>query len=216
MAATEAALSPKALADNPSAVHRLCDDRRLELAQAEPNGAHLMISRLAKRYGDRFTHITQNVDDLVERAGFAGSVHVHGNLTCLRSLGDPDLKVDIGYTRYWDGDVTHAPPQGFQFDDGNGNLFRPDIVLYGEQTKLYHRMFLVMGALHPDDLLVVMGTSGTVVPVNRWTANADCRKVLNNLHASNWVDESRFDSVIRERAAEAADEIERLVVSHLG
>ena len=216
MAATEATLSPKTLAENPSAVHRLCDDRRLELAQAEPNAAHLMISRLAKRYGDRFTHITQNVDDLVERAGFADSVRVHGNLTFLRSLGDPNLKVNIGYTRYWDGDAAHAPPQGFQFDDGSGNLYRPDIVLYGEQTKLYHRMFLVMGALHPDDLLVVMGTSGAVVPVNRWTANADCRKVLNNLHASNWVDESRFDTVIRERAAEAADEIERVVVSHLG
>ncbi|MNW02418.1 hypothetical protein D3C71_1981960 [compost metagenome] len=77
-------------------------------------------------------------------------------------------------------------------------------------------MFLVLGALHPDDILVVIGTSGKVVPVNRWTANADCRKVLNNLEASNNINEDRFDENLRMPAAEAADAVAEIVIRHLG
>lgn len=212
----EELMTPENLERDPATVHAFCDDRRIALGDAEPNAAHLMIAGLAAKYGDRLTHITQNVDDLVERAGYAGSVHVHGNLTSMRSLADPENRTDIGYTRYWSGEAGEAPSHGFQFRDHTGSLFRPDVVLFGEQTKLYHRMYLVMGALHPDDLLVVIGTSGKVVPVNRWTANADCRKVLNNLEYSNNVDESRFDENLRMPAAEAAQRIGEIVAAHLG
>ena len=212
----EELMSPANFARDPGSIHAFCDDRRRALADAEPNAAHRMIASLAARYGERLTHITQNVDDLVERAGYADSVHVHGNLTSMRSLGDQERREDIGYSRYWSGEAREAPPRGFKFTDDGGHLYRPDVVLFGEQTKLYHRMFLVMGALHPDDLLVVIGTSGKVVPVNRWTANADCRKVLNNLEASNNVDESRFERSLRMSAAEAAHEIEEVVIGHLG
>lgn len=175
-----------------------------------------MIAELALAYGGRVTHITQNVDDLVERAGYGGSVRVHGTLSAFRSSTNPSDVIDIGYSRYWDGPDGSAPSRGFRFTDAEGCVYRPDVVLFGEQTKLYHRMFLVMGALHPDDILVVIGTSGSVVPVNRWTANADCRKVLNNLHASTRIDESRFDEVLTAPASEAADAIRSAVIAHLG
>lgn len=209
-------MTPRTLAENPEALHRQCDDRRLALADVGPNPAHGAISELAARYGDRLTHITQNVDDLCERAGYDGSIHVHGNLTYMRSLADENMRVDISYSRYWDGDEEYAPERGFRFADPNGSLFRPDVVLFGEQTRLYHRMFLVMGALHPDDLMIVIGTSGTMVPVNRWTSNADCRKVLVNLHRSEAIDESRFDTVLRERSSEVAGEVVDIVRRHLG
>ncbi|MCS4088415.1 Sir2 family NAD-dependent protein deacetylase [Rhizobium sp. BK176] len=212
----EELMTPANLERDPVGVHTFCDDRRRALADAEPNAAHLMISELAAKYGDRLTHITQNVDDLIERAGFGGSIHVHGNLTSMRSLADPDKRVDIGYTRYWSGNASEAPAGGFQFRDETGSLYRPDVVLFGEQTRLYHKMFLVMGALHPDDLLVVIGTSGKIVPVNRWTANADCRKVLNNLQPENKIDESRFDEAMMMPAADAAGRIREIVTGHLG
>ncbi|MCV9964165.1 NAD-dependent protein deacylase [Pararhizobium sp. BT-229] len=212
----EELMTPANLARDPGPIHDFCDDRRMALGDAEPNAAHRMIARLAERYGDRLTHITQNVDDLVERAGYAGSVHVHGNLTSMRSLSDPEVREDIGYRRYWGGEAHEAPARGFRFTDGDGGLYRPDVVLFGEQTRLYHRMFLVMGALHPDDLLVVIGTSGKIVPVNRWTENADCRKVLNNLEASNNINEDRFDENLRMPAAEAADAVAEIVTRHLG
>jgi NAD-dependent deacetylase len=213
---TEELMTPSNFTRNPGLIHNFCDDRRTALADAEPNAAHRMITMLAHRYGDRLTHITQNVDDLVERAGYNGSIHVHGNLTSMRSLADAETKEDIGYRRYWSGDDIQAPARGFRFTDELGGLFRPDVVLFGEQTRLYHRMFLIMGALHPDDLLVVIGTSGKVVPVNRWTANADCRKVLNNLESSNNINEDRFDENLRMPAAEAADAVAEIVVRHLG
>lgn len=209
-------MTPKSLAENPEAVHRFCDDRRVELAGAEPNAAHMMIASLAETYGDRLTHITQNVDDLVERAGYRGSIHVHGTLTSMRSQSDPLDRVDIGYARYWNGEPHEAPDRGFRFFDRVGEFYRPDVVLFGEQSPLYHRMFLVMGALHPDDLLVVVGTSGTIVPVNRWTANADCLKVLVNLHRSEAIDEGLFDVVTRCSAVEAVPEIQRVVSDRLG
>lgn len=212
----EELMTPANLKRDPASVHAFCDDRRGALADVEPNAAHMMIADLAGRYGDRLTHITQNVDDLVERAGYHGSIHVHGNLTSMRSLAEPELRQDIGYKRYWSGRPDEAPLRGFQFRDETGSLFRPDVVLFGEQTKLYHRMFLVMGALHPDDLLVVIGTSGKIVPVNRWTANADCRKVLNNLEPSNNIDESRFDENLMMPADEAAGRIHEIVTAHLG
>jgi NAD-dependent deacetylase len=212
----EELMTPANLDRGPASVHAFCDDRRSALLAAEPNAAHLMIAELAAKYGDRLTHITQNVDDLVERAGFDGSIHVHGNLTVMRSLADPENRVDIGYSRYWSGNAGEATNRGFQFRDETGSLYRPDVVLFGEQTKLYHRMYLVMGALHPDDLLVVIGTSGKIVPVNRWTANADCRKVLNNLQAENNIDERRFDDSLMMPAAEAAGRIREIVTGHLG
>jgi NAD-dependent deacetylase len=212
----EELMTPANLERDPASVHTFCDDRRRALADAEPNAAHSMIAELAAMYGDRLTHITQNVDDLVHRAGFDGSIHVHGNLTVMRSLVDPENRVDIGYARYWSGSAREAPAGGFRFPDQAGSLFRPDVVLFGEQTKLYHKMFLVMGALHPDDLLVVIGTSGKIVPVNRWTANADCRKLLNNLQTENNIDESRFDETLMMPAAEAAGRIREIVTEHLG
>jgi NAD-dependent deacetylase len=211
----EELMTPPNLERDPASVHSFCDDRRRALGDVEPNTAHLMIAEMGLRYGDRLTHITQNVDDLVERAGYAGSVHVHGNLTSMRSLTAPETRQDIGYTRYWSGMSDEAPVGGFQFRDGAGGLFRPDIVLFGEQTKLYHRMYLVLGALHPDDLLVVIGTSGKIVPINRWTANADCRKVLNNTEPSNNIDGSRFDENLVMPAAEAAARIRAIVTAHL-
>lgn len=214
--AAEELMTPKMLAESPETVHRFCDDRRAALADALPNAAHRVLAELGAIYGDRMTHITQNVDDLAERAGYHGSIRIHGTLTSMRSPTDPETRRDIGYARYWDGDAAMAPEGGFRFTDNTGHLFRPDVVLFGEQSKLYHRMFLVMGALHPDDLLVVIGTSGTILPVNRWTSNADCRKVLVNLHRSQAIDENRFDTVLRAGAAATADEIMALVTRHLG
>lgn len=212
----EALMTPANLEKNPEWVHKFCDDRRSVLADAQPNAAHMMISRLAAAYGDSLFHITQNVDDLVERAGYEGSLRVHGNLTSMRSTSDPVARYDIGYKRYWSGEPNEAPERGFQFRDDAGALYRPDVVLFGEQTPHYHKMFLVMGALHPDDLLVVIGTSGSVVPVNRWTANADCKKVLNNLERSDAIIEERFDIIIREPVTYAAAQVEEIVRAHLG
>jgi NAD-dependent deacetylase len=213
----EEAMSPKTLARDPDFFHGVCDDRRVLMADATPNEAHRLVARLAHRYGERLIHITQNVDDLVERAGYAHSIHVHGDIRHMRSLGSPTAVEDIGHARYWGGAAEHEPRRGFRFRcDRTGLHYRPDLVLFGETPPLYQKAFRTMGSLHPDDMLVVIGTRGTVLPVNRWAANADCLKILVNTKESHAVNAKNFDLFMRTRAVDAVARLEEMAIGHLG
>lgn len=214
-------MNSRTLAERPELVHMLCDDRRVEMGRAEPNEAHEMIAQLASSYGDRFVHLTQNIDDLVERAGYQGSLHVHGRLSIMRSIGNSKVEVDIGHTRYWSGEPQDAPERGYRFRcPKSGSLFRPGVVLfnhllYDEPAPLYPLMHRIMGGLHPSDLLVVIGTEGAVLPVNRWARNADCRKVLNNLYDAADIYAENFDIHLREGAASASGKILQIAHDHM-
>lgn len=214
-------MSVRTLKETPEIVHELCDDRRVELGKAEPNPAHRMIAQLADTYGDRLVHITQNIDDLVERAGYHDSIHVHGVLTRMRSIGNSKVITDIGYRRYWSGATGEAPEEGYQFRcPKSGSLFRPDVVLYSstlyeEPAPLYPLTYRIMGGIHPDDLLVVIGTEGSVLPVNRWVRQSDCHRVLNNLYQSQDLYSGDFDIFLQEPAATAAEKILEIADGHM-
>jgi NAD-dependent deacetylase len=199
----------------------MCDDRRVELAAAAPNAAHLMISELAETYGDDFVHVTQNIDDLVERAGYHGSLHVHGYLTRMRSLGNSKVFSDIGYKRYWSGTDGDAPADGYRFKcPKTGSHFRPDVVLYStflhsELAPMYPMAYRTMRSLAPDDLLVVIGTEGSVLPVDMWARRSPCFRVLNNLHDAADISTENFDLYLKETAATAAEKILQIAEDHM-
>lgn len=219
---TETVLSVKTFREDPDLVHGLCDDRRVELAAAAPNPAHLMIGELARAYGDDLVHITQNIDDLVERAGYQGSMHVHGYLTRMRSVGNSKVLRDIGYKRYWSGADGDAPADGYRFRcPKTGSHFRPDVVLYSsmlhqELAPMYPLAYRAMRSLDPDDLLVVIGTEGSVLPVDMWARKATCFKVLNNLHDAADISPGNFNVYLRETAATAAEKILQIAEDHMG
>ena len=114
-------------ASDPGLVLEFYNKRRAELAQTRPNEAHRLIAELEERY--RVDVITQNVDNLHERAGSTHVIHLHGELTKIRpqnSCNEEDgysekLVVDIGYGSVGLGDI--AP---------NGAQYRPHIVFFGE------------------------------------------------------------------------------------
>nr|WP_250807224.1 Sir2 family NAD-dependent protein deacetylase [Neorhizobium tomejilense] len=222
----EDVVSSGTLKKDPELLHRFVDDMRVALGNAEPNEAHRMIARLAGDYSAAFEHITQNIDDLVERAGFHGSIHLHGFLTRMRQLLNPAVTEDIGYSRYWDGDPSLAPPRGFQFrsPDRHKSRYRPDVVLFGEPAPEYAALFTRLDingtkhpdALGPDDLVVVIGTRGAVIPIQPFLSLRRCKSVLVNLHYHEEIMEDLFDTVIHDRASEAAPVIEQMVRSHLG
>lgn len=216
-ASPEQAISAKMLKMNPQLLYRFIDDRRVELGQVEPNAAHYAVARLAKDYGTSFRHVTQNIDDLVERAGYDGSVHVHGFLTRMRQLANRHKTVDIGYTRYWDGDLSLAPARGFQFraEDTN-SLYRPDVELFGEWPPHYADLNKAVKRLQSDDIAVVIGTRGEVVQIGDMLAPIRCKKILLNLHPSDTIGEQFFDTVIHDRASEAIHLVEEAVRQHLG
>lgn len=72
--------TPEAFARDPTLVHRFYDARRAQLAHVEPNAAHLALARLERAWPGEFLLVTQNVDDLHERAGSRRLIHMHGGL----------------------------------------------------------------------------------------------------------------------------------------
>ena len=141
---------------DPGLVLEFYNKRRAELAQTRPNEAHRLIAELEERY--RVDVITQNVDNLHERAGSTHVIHLHGELTKIRpqnSCNEEDgysekLVVDIGYGRVSLGDI--AP---------NGAQYRPHIVFFGEAVPKMERAIDIVSRA---DAVMIVGTSLQVYP----------------------------------------------------
>ncbi|RBW48404.1 SIR2 family NAD-dependent protein deacylase [Marinobacter sp. F3R11] len=140
--------TPEAFARNQEMVLRFYNERRRQLAAAQPNRAHRLLGELEKHH--RVTIITQNVDDLHERGGSSYVIHLHGELTKARSSLNPELVYDIGYRDIELGEQCEL-----------GQQLRPHIVWFGEEVPMLETAAdLVRTA---DDLLIV-GTSLQVYP----------------------------------------------------
>ena len=139
--------TPEAFARNPQLVIDFYNARRRQLLEAQPNAAHHALARLADHYDVRI--VTQNVDDLHERAGSRQVLHLHGELKKLRSSIDDDYVVD------WTRDQTLADR------DPNGYPMRPHIVWFGEAVPLID---LAAEWVSQADALLVVGTSMQVYP----------------------------------------------------
>ena len=153
--------TPEAYAADPALVHRFYDERRAALDVVAPNAAHAALARLEAALGDDLLVVTQNVDDLHERAGSRRVHHLHGSLLSAWCL-------TCGQRHPWAGPMGHLPGCPAC---GEATL-RPDIVWFGEVP---YDMDLVVDALGECDLFVSVGTSGTVYPAAafvRWARGA--------------------------------------------
>lgn len=139
--------TPEAFARDPALVHRFYDMRRARAAQAQPNAAHRALARLAGR--DEVTLVTQNVDDLHDRAGSPDVVHMHGRLAGA-------LCVACGAR--WPAGETLA---GVPCPACGRNAARPDIVWFGEYP---YEMERIEAALAACEVFAAIGTSGQVYP----------------------------------------------------
>ncbi|MBN2970695.1 NAD-dependent deacylase [Roseomonas aeriglobus] len=142
--------TPQALARDPALVHRFYDLRRAALHTVQPNAAHHALARLDAAWTGELLIVTQNVDDLHERAGATRLVHMHGEL---RSA----LCAQCGARAPWHDDL----PPGTACPACAAPALRPDIVFFGEMP--YH-MDRIEAALATCDLFVSIGTSGAVYP----------------------------------------------------
>ncbi|MCB1131125.1 MAG: NAD-dependent deacylase [Verrucomicrobiae bacterium] len=141
--------TPEAFDRDPHLVHRFYNLRRRALDSVGPNAAHLAIARLQRER--RVTLVTQNIDDLHERAGSTGVIHMHGELR-------KALCTRCGARMEWIDDMevdTPCPACG-----KTGGM-RPDIVWFGEMP---YRMEEIESALMDADLFAAIGTSGNVYP----------------------------------------------------
>ena len=142
--------TPQALARDPDLVHRFYDERRAKLATVEPNPAHLALARLDAEWPGELLLVTQNVDDLHERAGSKRLVHIHGELLSA-------LCAACGKREPWEGSL----PPGTACARCEAPTLRPDIVFFGEMPYAMHTIERALGAA---DLFVSIGTSGAVYP----------------------------------------------------
>ncbi|MCM8731801.1 NAD-dependent deacylase [Hephaestia sp. GCM10023244] len=142
--------TPEALARDPTTVHRFYDARRAALATVVPNAAHEALARLDAGWPGELLVVTQNVDDLHERAGARRLLHMHGEL---RSA----LCASCDARQDWHGPMG----EGRHCAACGAPALRPDIVFFGEMP--YH-MDRIEHALARADLFVSIGTSGAVYP----------------------------------------------------
>lgn len=174
--------TPQAFQRDPALVQRFYDGRRRQLATVEPNAAHLALARLERELDGEVLLVTQNVDDLHERAGSQRVLHMHGELLRARCLACES-------TFEWHDDLAHAPP----CPGCDERMLRPDIVWFGEVP--YH-MPEIEVALRRCDLFAAIGTSGVVYPAAGFVAlaaDSGARTVELNLEANGaaWL----FDEV---------------------
>ena len=144
----EEVCTPEALARNRAKVIEFYNIRRKELLEKEPNAAHVALAELEKRRD--VCVITQNIDDLHERAGSKNVVHLHGELRKLRSSWNEMATVDI---EGWEQKMDERHP--------DGSLLRPFVVFFGESVPMLEKAIEIT---EKADVLIIVGTSLNVYP----------------------------------------------------
>ena len=140
--------TPEAWAKNPALVQKFYNQRRQQCRAAQPNAGHLALVDLEKDFDVHI--ITQNIDDLHERAGSTNILHLHGEITKARSSTNETLVYDLK-----DGDI--------QMGDtcAEGSQLRPHIVWFGE---LVPNISIAQKIIRNADFLIIVGTSLNVYP----------------------------------------------------
>ncbi len=139
--------SPTGFAKDPELVLDFYNQRRRQLLEVEPNSAHLALTTLEKKH--EVAIITQNVDDLHERAGSTHVVHLHGELLKVRSTNDESIVID------WRTDLNLG-----DLCEHNSQL-RPHIVWFGEEVPM---MDVAIELVQRADIITIVGTSMQVYP----------------------------------------------------
>ena len=208
--------TPEAFQRDPALVHQFYDARRARLSEVEPNAAHRALARLDAEWPGELLIVTQNVDDLHERAGANRLLHMHGELAkgwCLAcgerfpwqgpmspSTVRPEPVEGLHFSR----DATEGQPFDKLRTNGSVNAcpscqavgqIRPDIVWFGEMP---YEMERIEDALRGADLFVSIGTSGAVYPAAGFVqtaryCGAHCIEInLEPSQGSIFFDESRM------------------------
>lgn len=185
---------------DPDNVNAFYDDLRVSLEDKQPNNAHMMIADLSNRFPDRTDVITQNIDDLFEKAGCSNVTHLHGTLTDLRCSNCQSI-FRIGYRPLNQADK--CPSCG-------STSLRHNVVMFGEPAPNYSLLNQSIDTCH---LLVVIGTSGNVININKVAHDFEW-SILCNLDADPDFD-INFDEIYHMEATKASKIIERKIISFL-
>lgn len=154
--------TPEGFKRDPALVYRFYNQRRRQLLspQVQPNNAHSALAKLESVMGENFTLVTQNVDNLHQRAGNKNVLHMHGSLfsaRCIASSKCVEVSSDVDQS----STCSCCQPS---------SKVRPDIVWFGEMPKYMQK---IDALLYDADVFVSIGTSGTVYPAAGFVSQAN-------------------------------------------
>ena len=185
------------------------NDRRRDLEFKEPNLAHKVLAQLEHDYRGRIIHLTQNIDNLMERAGAKDIIHLHGTLTDLRCEACTEV-FNIGY----------APQEGNEHCPNCGNKrLRHNVVMFGETAPEYSH---IQQAIRHCTLFIAIGTSGTVIDIvpiakefkHSILIDPKRQETKSKFDPKSYIDEY-FEYFIQKNAGEAMDEMMTIIKKHL-
>jgi len=189
--------SPQGFKNNPELVLDFYNQRRRQLLEVRPNIAHLALAELEKTY--EVSIVTQNVDDLHERAGSSKIIHLHGELLKSRCTKNEQLIYDCT-TDITIGDFSE-----------NGSQIRPHIVWFGEAVP---KLELAIELVAKADILVIVGTSMQVYPAANLVNYVKQKTPIYFIDPNPTINSHDFDSltIISEKASTG---IQKLIDVHL-
>lgn len=195
----EEVATPEAWRANPKLVQEFYNQRRKNVLEAQPNAAHYFLAELEQHYDVRI--VTQNIDDLHERAGSSNILHLHGNIRLAKSSGpDPEAK--------------YYPIEGWELRMSDqcdaGYTLRPHVVWFGEAVPLLEKAAEICVQA---DILLVIGTSLQVYPAANLVhyTKKDCRKIIVDPNAGRIITDSTY-TVIHETAVNSIGELRKILL----
>ena len=184
--------TPDAWLRDPEKVQSFYNQRRKQIIESTPNSAHKRIAALEEKF--KVTVITQNIDDLHERAGSGQVLHLHGNIRYAKSSG-PEPEAAYYFIDGWELKMDQKCPDGYPL--------RPHVVWFGEEVPMYERAIEV---IKKADIFMIIGTSLQVYPAAGLIhyANSAAQKILIDPHAEELRVPSDF-RILKMNATEGID-----------
>ena len=186
------------------------NDRRADLENKEPNHAHRVLAELEKMYRGRVYHLTQNIDNLMEKAGAKDVIHLHGTLTDLRCERCTQT-FHIGY----------APQESDISCPHCGNKrVRHNVVMFGEAAPQYEH---IQRAVKECTLFIAIGTSGAVINItpivqgfkHSILIDPKRQEVASRYEPHDYIDEY-FEHFIQKKAGDAMEDMMVIIKEHMG
>jgi NAD-dependent deacetylase len=180
--------TPQAWNKNPDLVQRFYNERRKQILEAPPNPAHTALAKLEAKY--KVVIVTQNIDDLHERAGSSHVIHLHGEITKARSSVDENMVYDISGWEIPKDAVCEK-----------GSKLRPFIVWFGEAVPM---MEPAIEQVISASIFLIIGTSLEVYPAAGLLtyANPEIPKYYIDPYADNKYQQKNF-TIIKDKAGNA-------------
>jgi len=194
-------------------VHKFYNERRAKLKEVEPNYGHYFFTSLTNKY--KVQHFTQNVDDLLERSGHPKEdspnsplIHLHGFLTEMH-CEDCGYIWNVGYNKFDGGDdqCPNCPSK---------MAIKPNVVFFNQSAPMYAYLWDALDSIEENDIIIIAGTMGNVLPIEPMLRPLNCKKILNNLEPNISINDDIFDLVLYKPLTKAVPEMEDFIETHFG